>query len=405
MKKSISAILIAALMLFAFTACEQQMQWPTNLEALNVTYAGTSESFYIVGETIDPADVSVNVEFTDGTSRTYSGEQLGLTALQLASTSTNTNVSFAGKNDWQISIPAVAVADCTYIVDVSGAKATIIEKNGTLSTVGVKVEASYEGATKDVTDVTSIASTITYYLAADTTGAVDTKTAVELDENAPSYITLEGTWELTVKDSDYDAETDLVSVSVTQADDNEVFAVGTTKNKLSNVKYVVTGTYADGHSAVISGATVEFDDYATTYAFTSTAPMTFDVTYTSNNVKYPAKLTVTPIADYPISIGVAWRDTNSTTEGVQAPTYKPGDTVPVSDIVFTVANAGTSWASGNTYTDSTNPGVNTANIVLQNAYIKHGTTATSQTITPDYKVETVQSVTFNPTTLSATISE
>ena len=407
MKKTILVGIIAVAMLFAFTACEQQMQWPTNLEALNVTYGGTAEGFYLVGETYNPADITVNVEYTDGSSRSYTGDQVGLTATALSSVMNDTTVSYGGKNDWQISIPAVTVASASYVIDVTGAEATIIAKGGNLDTTGVAVSATYNGSTKEVT-TDSIFNSVVANLSADTTGAVDTTTTVELAANAPANVSLEGTWTLTVKETGYVASTDLVSVKVEQAEDNEVFIVGDT-NTLDDVEYVVTGTYADGHSAVISGAEITYDKYADTYEFTSLTPMTFDVTYTvgtgATAKNYPATLTVTPVADYPIVIAAAWRDTNSTEQGVQAPTYTPSNTVPVSDIVFTVANAGTNWASGNSYTDETNPGVNTSNIKINNALIKTGFTGASQTITFEYTVETEQAVTFNPTSLNATVTQ
>ena len=75
MKKSISAILVAALMLFAFTACEQQM--PTYKVPTGLTIS-TTKTAYLVGETLDASAFSGVVRYSDGSSDTLSGADLSL---------------------------------------------------------------------------------------------------------------------------------------------------------------------------------------------------------------------------------------------------------------------------------------------------------------------------------------
>ena len=73
MKKSISAILVAALMLVAFTACNNEVpayKVPTGL-TIQVT-----RTDYLVGEAVDPSTISGTVDFFDGSSKALSGTEL-----------------------------------------------------------------------------------------------------------------------------------------------------------------------------------------------------------------------------------------------------------------------------------------------------------------------------------------
>ena len=74
MKKSISAILVAALMLFAFTACEQQMPTITG-DPVGMT-ATVSKTNYLVGQEVDLSTVSATVDFSGNVSKTFAGTEL-----------------------------------------------------------------------------------------------------------------------------------------------------------------------------------------------------------------------------------------------------------------------------------------------------------------------------------------
>ena len=71
MKKSISAILVAALMLFAFTACEQQPLIPSVTQVRAIT--GITGPDYLLGQTFDASDFTVEVEYTDGSKASLNG--------------------------------------------------------------------------------------------------------------------------------------------------------------------------------------------------------------------------------------------------------------------------------------------------------------------------------------------
>ena len=72
MKKSISAILVAALMLFAFTACQQE---PIDVNgyvpaALSISYNGNG---VLGGQPFDPADFSGTITYKNGQTAPYTG--------------------------------------------------------------------------------------------------------------------------------------------------------------------------------------------------------------------------------------------------------------------------------------------------------------------------------------------
>ena len=75
MKKSISVILVAALVLFAFTACEQQM--PTYKVPTGLTISTTKDA-YIDGEKLDVNSITGIVRYSDGSSDTLTGAELSL---------------------------------------------------------------------------------------------------------------------------------------------------------------------------------------------------------------------------------------------------------------------------------------------------------------------------------------
>ena len=76
MKKSISAILVAALMLFAFTACEQQpINWPQEITGISAVKTG--DITYLEGEAFDFRGLQIVANYKDGT--TAPVEQSALT--------------------------------------------------------------------------------------------------------------------------------------------------------------------------------------------------------------------------------------------------------------------------------------------------------------------------------------
>ena len=76
MKKGILIGVLAALMLFAFTACEQQMpEFPSegSVQAAVITSGDTK---YLLGDSFDPSRYMVNIRFSDGKSEEVAGTSI-----------------------------------------------------------------------------------------------------------------------------------------------------------------------------------------------------------------------------------------------------------------------------------------------------------------------------------------
>ena len=84
MRKSILIGVLALLMVFAFTSCEQQAyKVPVGLTA------STTKAEYLVGEALDPNTVTITIDYSDGSSRNVSGTQFGLNSTQLTTAGMN----------------------------------------------------------------------------------------------------------------------------------------------------------------------------------------------------------------------------------------------------------------------------------------------------------------------------
>ena len=81
MKKTILTIMVAAMMLVAFTACEQQM--PTYKVPTGLTIS-TTKTAYIVGEVVDTSTFSGVVRYSDGSSDNLTGAELSLNLKKIA---------------------------------------------------------------------------------------------------------------------------------------------------------------------------------------------------------------------------------------------------------------------------------------------------------------------------------
>ncbi len=83
MKKTILTIMVAAMMLVAFTACEQQM--PTYKTPVGMTLQA-SKTVYLEGEAFDESTLTGVVTYSDGSSDTFTGSQLNYNATSGAAT-------------------------------------------------------------------------------------------------------------------------------------------------------------------------------------------------------------------------------------------------------------------------------------------------------------------------------
>ena len=149
MKKIIS-ILLALAVVFSFAACENGVVFPENAEktVLSVTLESAPE--YLVGETVDPADVTLRVVYGDRTEDTFTGAELGLTATsyKLTDVKNTFTVKFGAPVEgtikpWSINIPAYKLDKL--VVDPTEAVKTVAKDAQTISTTGLAFTGTYNG--------------------------------------------------------------------------------------------------------------------------------------------------------------------------------------------------------------------------------------------------------------------
>lgn len=343
---------LAALMLFAFVACDNNApQAPlmgNQIEGVELV----SVPDYLYGEKIDPAKVQLNVVKNDGSKIAYTGTELQMDAVTLNADTTAVAVTYAGLT-FYVNVPAYEPELITF--NISGIKATTISLGASdkLDITGTTVTATYDGGKiKDITEA--------WFAANDQ--EINAKDVLALFENPkagttitvssavlPTEVvevkginyTLSGSKTLTVAEAAKAAElSDVTLAQVYAIDDTvkEVFNVGT-QNKISDaaIKVVYTlktaaGTdtktvyYGTGTSVKLSDVDTEaktattlasgdvlivLQNYKTSYPFSTSKSSVSDILATVK-VKYGSEsgdvveikdvpLTITAIADYPKS--------------------------------------------------------------------------------------------------------
>ena len=383
MKKSILIGALAVMMLFAFTACEQQIPTYKNVSYITVEQTGD----FVVGQVFDASKFGVTVHFTDGSSsvienasiepeswKTSSATvkatlvsaneqyqastdvvfQRDITYLNVDGTSFDIDVENAKTN----AEAAIAAAEQQFINDVTGGEATVTVGYASGSEVlsiedlrnwlDGKVEISWGLANED--DAEAIAEAVADGTELSNIGLVVTlelPTKTDLDTTIAKNIPTTLVANLVLKTPATGAV--ITSVTVTQAENNEVFAINDT---LADVEYVVTATYTNPDETTVkvvldaSQYTFEYTTYETRYAFNVQSPVTtFPYKVTIGEDEYTGNLSVTLKADYPTAVTVGYVDQDNSTEGVQAKTYAPGAKISESDFTYTP----TAWASGYNY--------------------------------------------------------
>ena len=373
MRKSILIGVLAALMLFAFTACENGA--PTSplygKEIQGVSPVSAPD--YVAGEKIDPSAITLRVNFNDNTYAEFKGSELGMkldTALVAGSNAAT--VTVAGQ-EYVVNVNAYAVEG--FNVDFSTIKAETVIINSTteVSTDGATIEVVYNGgktkeAVKTIIDSDSVLSGYdTLPIAAfgitdwedvkdgqTFTLTVPTANASYTDPDSGLTYTFTGSKTVTAKTAEVGTYTTPVIKQT-----NEVFTVAAdsddaSKNTLAKVAYDVSfsvtkegkTTPVTFNSTALGDWSVSFPGkYAAGYKLTKSTE-TIEVVFT-NTTDYPGlevkgELTVTTTADYPLNITVAEAD------GKDKETYAAGAPVPASNFSFTATGA---WASGKTYSD------------------------------------------------------
>lgn len=412
MKKSILIGALVVLLLAGFTACSNNT--PTSpimgKQVEGITLVSAPD--YLVGvDTIDAADLKLSVLFNDNSTMNYTGAELNVSVPSSKITANTTSVAVPyGSLNFYVNVPAYNVEDIS--IDVSGAEQTTIAINAKeISLDGVVATLSYNGGqtrTVDFVQLTGI-DKITFDEGTigslgdegdiiDVVEALDDAWTAQQSPLAALIDKITGTWEVTITS----ATATITSVTLTQTDENEIFYVGTTKNLVSGVALEGTVTYSDGTTKdIILGGddanatltdtdaafatkstttdyTITLQNVKTTFGFTSaTKSITAKAIVTDNTLKVDSKeitFTINTVEDYPSAVKVEAKKVAGTGENVGTQVDRVWDwedPILVSQFTFTVENS--AWASGNTYTDDTNPGVSQTSWTPDPSKIKIGT--------------------------------
>lgn len=392
MKKIIS-ILLALAVVFSFAACENGVVFPENAEkaVLSVTLESAPE--YLVGETVDPADVTLRVVYGDRTEDTFTGAELGLTAssYKLTDEKNTFTVKFGAPVEgtikpWSIDIPAYKLTKL--VVDPTEAVKTVAKDAKDISITGLTYTGTYNGnQTKSVSyDVAKANFTNLDFTVDTSVEKEDVKVAVAADNEG---VTISPEWYVDVVEAtNPKAAVNVTLKQLTEEADNkaadgtyEVFRGG--DNTLADIKFVAIVTPAEGEDVTVTltansdgtgytgkyntNETVDviWNDFvnakeldanaATSFTATVTVKDADDEVYYTDNA---AVLDVEYTTDYPIS-------GSASTEK----TYWEGDQIKVRDFTLTV----NSWASGKDVADGGDTGIAASayfEIPLSESYIK-----------------------------------
>ena len=267
MKKTILTIMVAAMMLVAFTACEQQM--PTYKTPVGMTLQA-SKTVYLEGEAFDESTLTGVVTYSDGSSDTFTGSQLnynatsgatnngvrplsitaeyGLTGKEVSAQTTVYYYTVAADDITVGNIPTVATSTGTgYKIDLSEVTVTV--------NVGGETRELVRGTEFTNTDYTDGSGSYTEDTTVEPKGTLTTvsifgQTGVAVP--VPADYEVEVVYEPAAPTAFDQGKT--TSISVALADDATVWYDDTAT--VAQGKFVVTGTDSNGFSGTVTGATI-----------------------------------------------------------------------------------------------------------------------------------------------------
>ena len=364
MKKVFIGVL-AALMLFAFTACENSTPNTPLYGKSVMAVTLLDQPDYIKGyDTIKAADLKIRVTYNDNSYTDYTGVELkvadGTTAIDKIYTpvtvtvpGVSTAVSNSSTSDYSVNVVAYEPDLENVTFDVSGAEQTTIALAATsLSAKGVTVTIPYGNGQSKTYDVTEIdyfgkdSSDELAFGAPLNTILDDIKLGDEIDVLATlkeykeqlhssvvnALASATGTWTVTVKG------TEIKDVIINQeiAAATEIYSGAA----LSTVDYSGLITFTDGTAPVEfskttpNGVSVEFTKNTDTYELTKSESIAVKVTY--NGLTYDTELPVKVQENYPVKFTVTpiGERTDAKFD------YKEGQTVNLGNYTFAVAE----WA-------------------------------------------------------------
>ena len=371
MRKTILVGVLAAMMLFAFTACENSTpEVPIYGNATVVGASLASAPDYLDGDTLNPDEIKVNVLLNVGEPITYTGTEMGITAEELEAGANAAQATIPG-TELKYDITVYAYKAEAYTVNLSTAPSTITAENYSTIQDSIQVSISYNNGstmTRSFADVGfSWASSIgTYidYKEGDTT--VDVGAAFRKAAENDKTVTINGEWKPTISVA---AAKTVKSISIKQDSKLEYFMVGDNKTLTEdNFKFTATFTYSDNTTDVFTSEELD----GTTYDYEILNLATSGVTFSNDLKSFDLKIaivdaedelvgeiqtvTVKAVEDYPISFNVAQvKKTDAPTENAYE--YWIGDDFAPQEFVFTVnefASKNTSYTAEDKKIDSSN---------------------------------------------------
>ena len=393
MKKGILIGVLAALMLFAFTACEQKTPnsplYGAQVESVTVA----EQPLYIaiptgVGsvDTIDPSVIKFNVKYNDGKVYTYTGAQLGITANDVkdgadvdALTKTIVvKLDKAGKYTFYPQVKAYAATGATIDlssiegpVEIEDAKKVAVPVKATIASAGGSKEFDYSFEVK-ATDISKLikdnelkaGSTFTVTAEYATTlgkTMIDTAKAMGLE------LAFTGSVDVTVVDS---AATKIDHISAELKDNTIIFAdveglASGAKKTIATADIIVTKYAKDGSVVTESDYdTVTIHDnrgvmYDADYTWKEADTYTVIVKLSNDEGEsFSCEMELPIISDYPTAYTVeqlnsenAGSDGKPTTKHV----YKQGEDIVINNRLFKFTPSGWKSGTGASYTAETMP--------------------------------------------------
>ena len=280
MKKTILVGLFTAMMLFAFIACDNSApEIPIYGNASVVGASLNSAPVYIVGDTFDKEDITVDVLLNVGEPITYTGSEVNATLSgSLVAGPNQVKVTVPGGKADAYNVVVYAYAPEAYTINLAPAQSSITLTEGTdledfaelLKDVSVTI--SYDGGktlsrgyndgipTELTTFIESALENGEDYVTIDEAKKTYTadygamlKAAAEAEKDID--VTVSGSYVLTVT---Y-AEKTVESVTITPSDKNEFFAVGS-NNKLDATTFDFTATLTFSDDTAVTYTRDELDE-------------------------------------------------------------------------------------------------------------------------------------------------
>lgn len=460
--KKIMMVAISIAVIFGFAACENTPILPYGNEVISVTLASAPD--YLVGETVNPADVQLRVVYDDNTTKTFTGAELGLkyagkkTSFIIGSDVTANNtfeviygadkVDGSKKEAWPITIPATSLDDVTILINPAAAKQTLViagvEDVTTVEGLAYSVEFP-NGNIKAIDPATLSTQFVTkwpidadsFVVKAYAAGAETT--TIELADSVDNA-ELTADWTVDVVDVDDISIADAISDVKLEynAETREIFEHVKTgsETKLAAVDYNLVVTFNEAYieefksilpdeaqeilenidnpmtiakDSLGSFADVKFTKYdaeRTNVQKYGEGPYYATVTFApGSDIEYSVKdvpLTIEFADDYPIEIKVEKVDQDTTAVGFQEKEYSAPGKVDAGDFEYTIVK----WASDFTYTEEIKAPyetVGSSDITIENANILKGETG-NHTVGFEYahKTKTPVTIKFGDTSAATT---